>query len=256
MLLFFLYYLTFWQITILTTCFLNYFMVYFSAVIKMTKIYIIRHCEAMGNVLRVFQGSSNFDVSELGKVQLKFLEERFDAIPLDRIYSSPLKRAMKTAEAVRGIKNIEIEPHDGLLELHGGVVEGKPFVEAFNSIEGLADAWDNHPEDFAPEGGEPMRHAYERIWETVKQIAEENRGKAVALSTHGGVTRCLMCRLLKNDIKELKNVPWSENTAVSLIEFDDNGDVNVVFFNDHSHLPEEFVNRKSRIPSFMKGNNK
>ena len=58
----------------------------------MTKMYIIRHCEAMGNVLRVFQGSSDLDISELGKVQLKYLEERFNAIPLDRIYSSPLKQ--------------------------------------------------------------------------------------------------------------------------------------------------------------------
>ncbi len=221
----------------------------------MTKIYIIRHCEAMGNVLRVFQGSSNFDVSELGKVQLKFLEERFNAIPLDHIYSSPLKRAIKTAEAVKGIKNIEIEVHEGLRELHGGVVEGKPFAEAFNSIEGLADAWDNHPQDFAPEGGEPMREAYERIWDTVKQLAAGNKGKAIALTTHGGVTRCLMCRLLKGNIAELKNVPWCENTGVSLIEFDDDLNTNVVFFNDYSHLPEEFVNRKSRIASFMKGNN-
>lgn len=227
-----------------------------SLVIKMTKIYIIRHCEAMGNVLRVFQGSSDFDISELGKVQLKYLEERFNAIPLDRIYSSPLKRAMKTAEAVRGVKNIEIEPHDGLLELHGGVVEGKPFKEAFNSIEGLADTWDNHPQDFAPEGGEPMRHAYERIWDTVKQLVEENKGKAIALTTHGGVTRCLMCRLLKGDINELKNVNWCENTGVTLIEFEDGKEPNVVFFNDHSHLPEEFVNRKSRLASFMKGNDK
>ncbi len=230
-------------------------MVYSLSVIKMTKIYIIRHCEAMGNVLRIFQGSSDLDISELGKVQLKYLEERFNGIPLDRIYSSPLKRAIKTAEAVKGIKNIDVEAHEGLIELHGGVVEGKPFAEAFNSIEGLADTWDNHPQDFAPEGGEPMRHAYERIWNTVKQIAEENKGKAVALASHGGVIRCLLCRLLKDDIKELKNVNWSENTAVSLIEFDDSLNPKVIFWNDYSHLPDEFVNRKSRLASFAKGSN-
>ncbi len=219
----------------------------------MTRMYIVRHCEAMGNVLRLFQGSTDLDISELGKVQLRFLEERFNAIPLDRIYSSPLIRAVKTAEAVKGVKNLEIETRSGLTELHGGIVEGKPFIEAFNSIEGLADAWDNHPEDFAPEGGETMRHAYERIWDTVLDIAKENKDKTVAISSHGGVIRCLMCRLLKGDITELKNLNWCENTGVSLIEFDDNLKPEVVFFNDHSHLPEEFVNRKSRLASFMKG---
>ena len=222
----------------------------------MTKMYIIRHCEAMGNVLRVFQGSSDLDISELGKVQLKYLEERFNAIQLDRIYSSPLKRAIKTAQAVAGVKNIEIEVREGLKELYGGVVEGKPFVEAFNAVPGLADTWDNHPQDFAPEGGETMRHAYGRIWDAVKEIAEENRDKTVALASHGGVIRCLMCRLLKGDINELKNIEWCENTGVTLIEFDDSLKPSVVFFNDYSHLPEEFVNRKSRLASFMKGNAK
>lgn len=222
----------------------------------MTKIYLIRHCEAMGNVLRIFQGSTDLDISELGRVQLKYLEERFNGIPLDRIYSSPLMRAVKTAEAVKGIKNVEVETHEGLIELHGGVVEGRPFAEAFNSIEGLADTWDNHPEDFAPEGGEAMRDAYERIWNTVTEIVHENKGKAIALSTHGGVSRCLLCRLLKGDIKQLKEVNWCENTAVSLIEFDDDMNANVVFWNDYSHLPEEFVNRKTRLASFMKGNSK
>lgn len=222
----------------------------------MTKMYIIRHCEAMGNVLRVFQGSSDLDISELGKVQLKYLEERFNAIPLDRIYSSPLKRAIKTAQAVAGVKNIEIEVREGLKELYGGVVEGKPFVEAFNAVPGLADTWDNHPQDFAPEGGETMRHAYDRIWNTVKLIAEQNPDKTVALTSHGGVIRCLMCRLLKGDINELKNIEWCENTGVTLIEFDDSLKPSVVFFNDCSHLPEEFVNRKSRLASFMKGNAK
>lgn len=222
----------------------------------MTKIYLIRHCEAMGNVLRVFQGSSDLDISELGAAQLKFLKNRFENIHLDRVYSSPLKRAMKTAQAIVGNKKIEIDVHEGLIELHGGVVEGKPFALAFNSIPGLADTWDNHPQDFAPEGGETMRHAYIRIWDTIKAIAAENRGKTVACASHGGVIRCLLCRLLKDDINELKNVNWSENTAVALIEFDDDLKPTVKFWNDYSHLPEEFVNRKSRLASFMKGNNR
>lgn len=210
----------------------------------------------MGNVLRLFQGSSDLDISELGKVQLKYLEERFSSIPIDRIYSSPLKRAVKTAQAVAGVRNIEIETLEGLKELYGGIVEGKPFVEAFNSVPGLADTWDNHPQDFAPEGGETMRHAYSRIWETVLQIAKNNPDKTVALASHGGVIRCLMCRLLKGDINQLKNVEWCENTGVTLIEFDDSLKPNVIFFNDYTHLPEEFVNRKSRLASFMKGNSK
>ena len=217
----------------------------------MTEIYMVRHCEAMGNVKRLFQGTSDFDISETGEKQLEYLKNRFKDIKLDKVYTSPLIRARKTALAVIGDRDLEPIDEKGLIELDGGIVEGKPFVETFNSIPGLADTWDNHPEDFAPEGGEKMRDAYERIWNTVKKIAAENKGKAVACTTHGGVTRCLLCRLLKGDITKLKEMPWSENTAVTLIRFDDNLNPEVVFYNDTSHLPEGLIPKRSRLSSFM-----
>lgn len=214
----------------------------------MTKVYIVRHCEALGNVLRIFQGSTDLDISEDGQKQLEFLKKRFDNIYLDKIYSSPLIRAQKTAQAVRGNKNCEIVLIKELAELHGGVVEGRKFVEAFNSIEGLADTWDNHPQDFAPPEGESMRHAYERIWEALQYIIKNNKDKTVACSTHGGLIRCLLCRLLENNINKLKDIPWSENTAIMLIEADDNMNLNLKFYNDVSHLPKELVpNTRSRL---------
>ena len=217
----------------------------------MTEIYMVRHCEAMGNVMRLFQGSSDFDISETGEKQLEYLKNRFKDIKLDKVYTSPLIRARKTALAVIGDRSLEPIDEKGLIELDGGIVEGKPFKETFNSIPGLADAWDNHPEDFAPEGGEKMRDAYERIWNTVKKIAAENKGKAVACTTHGGVTRCLLCRLLKGNITKLSEMPWSENTAVTLIRFDDSLNPEVVFYNDTAHLPEELIPKRSRLSSFM-----
>lgn len=222
----------------------------------MTEIYMVRHCEAMGNVNRLFQGSSDFDISETGEKQLEYLKNRFKDIKLDKVYTSPLIRARKTALAVIGDRDLKPIDEKGLIELDGGIVEGKPFVETFNSIPGLADTWDNHPEDFAPEGGEKMRDAYERIWNTVKKIAAENTGKTVACTTHGGVTRCLLCRLLKGNITKLREMPWSENTAVTLIRFDGELNPEVVFYNDTSHLPEELIPKRSRLSSFMGGNTK
>ena len=215
----------------------------------MTYIYLIRHCEALGNKQRIFQGSTDCDVSETGAKQLEFLSRRFEGIHLDAVYSSPLIRTQKTAHAVADKKGLPINIHKGLIELHGGIVEGRPFAEAFNEIEGLADIWNNHPQDFAPEGGEPMRKAYERIWNTVLEIARENRGKSVAVATHGGVSRCLCCRMLYNDINRLSEVPWCENTAVTKLCFDDNMNVTMEFMNDHSHVPDEFMPKRSRIVS-------
>lgn len=224
--------------------------------IIMTKIYIVRHCEALGNVMRIFQGTTDLDISENGAKQLEYLKKRFEDIHLDEIYTSPLIRTQKTAKAVKGDKPIEIQVDNGLIELNGGVVEGKPFKESFEAYPELADAWDNHPHDFYPENGEAMADAYDRIWNTVLNIAKKNKGKNIAITTHGGVTRCLICRLLFGDKTQLKNTAWSDNTAVSLIEFDNDFNPSVVFYNDSSHLPEHLIPRRNRISSFISGDSK
>lgn len=213
----------------------------------MTYIYLVRHCEAMGNHKRLFQGSTDCEISEIGAHQLEYLKERFKNIKLDAVYSSPLIRAQKTAEAVAHGKGLDIITRKNLAELHGGVVEGRPFQEAFNAIPGLADAWNNHPQDFAPEGGESMRDAYVRIYDEIISLARANRDKTIAAATHGGVLRCLMCRVLYYDITRLKDVPWCENTAVTLLKINDDDKITVEFFNDYTHVPPEYMPKRNRI---------
>lgn len=219
----------------------------------MTYIYLIRHCEAMGNQKRLFQGSTDCDISETGKKQLEYLAERFDNIKLDAVFSSPLIRAQKTAHAIADSKSLAVNTRQDLVEIHGGVVEGRPFQEAFNAIAGLADTWNNHPQDFAPQGGEPMRHGYERIYSEILELARQNSGETIAVTTHGGVLRCLLCRVFYNDIERLKDVPWCENTAVTLIKIDDENNIGVEFFNDYSHVPDCYMPKRSRIVSKIRG---
>lgn len=223
----------------------------------MTEIYFVRHCEALGNLKRLFQGRVNLDISETGEKQLGFLKKRFENIVIDKVYTSPLIRAQRTAFAIIGDREMPAVIDDGLSEINGGIIEGRPVKDAFGSIPGLADTWDNHPQDFAPENGEPMKTAYDRIWETVKKIVEDNKGKTVACATHGGVTRCLLCRLFYGDINRLKDTGWVENTAVTLLRFDEAKPLpEVVFFNDYSHLPDQLVPKRSRLSAFMSGEEK
>ena len=213
----------------------------------MTKIYLVRHCEAEGNAKRLFQGSTDCDISELGAKQLEFLTERFKDEKIDKVYSSPLIRAEKTAKAVIGDRDILFEILDGLREINGGILDGKPFEETFNAFPQIKETWYNHPQDFAPEKGEPMKEAYERIWNTLLYMAKNNSGKTVVAATHGGVIRCLLCRLTLGSIERLKEMTWSDNTAITLIEIDDSMNFNVVYANDVKHLPKEYIPVRIRL---------
>lgn len=225
-------------------------MLQFLLVVLMTKIYLVRHCEAVGNQKRLFQGGINCDITELGAKQLEFVTQRFKDIKIDAIYTSPLIRAQKTAFAVMGDRFMDVKIDDGLREINAGIYDGKPFSESFSNNVEMADSWYNHPQDFAPEGGEAMRDAYERIYKTICRIAEENPDKTVAVALHGGVIRCLLTRLVYGSIERLKDMPWSENTSVSILTYD-NGKFNVELMNDHSHLPEKYLPVRNRLATFM-----
>lgn len=215
----------------------------------MTRIYIVRHCEALGNLQKIFQGTTDLDITELGQKQLDYLTKRFENIHLDCVYSSPLIRTQKTAKAVIGTKGLTPIIHKGLIELDGGILEGKPFLEPSFDNPQIKYTWFNEPHNFMGEGGEHMHDAYERIWNAVVDIVKQNPEKTVACATHGAVIRCLMSRLCYGDITRLKDVPISSNTAVSLIEFDENLNYKIIFNNDAGHLPDDMITCFSNKPT-------
>ena len=92
-----------------------------------TRLYLVRHCQSMGNLQNIFQGQHEYDVSPVGEQQLALLSLRFRNIHLDAIYSSPLQRAAKTAEAINVYHNLPITPLDDLMEIDVGELEAKPL---------------------------------------------------------------------------------------------------------------------------------
>lgn len=206
----------------------------------MTQIYFVRHAEAMGNVLEFFQGRTDCDLSEKGEKQLEFLAERFKDIPIEKIYSSPLKRAYKTAEAVNKYHGLPITVVDDLIEIDGGVWEGKKWTENEKLYPEAYNDWKNRMWAFHVDGSETMEQVYDRMKAAVAKIAEENRGRTIAVVSHGCALRNYLAYAEFGDIKSLADVGWSDNTAVSLVEYDDELNPRIIFKNESSHLPEEF----------------
>ena len=174
---------------------------------------------------------------------MDFITKRFENIYLDKVYSSPLIRTQKTAKAIIGTKELTPIIHKGLIEIDGGFMEGKPFLETCLANPQIKYTWFEEPHNFKADGGEHMKDAYERIWNAIVDIVKDSPNQTVACATHGAVIRCLMSRLIFGDIIKLKDVPISANTAVSLIEFDENLNHKVIFNNDATHLPDNMVTR-------------
>ena len=215
---------------------------------ELIKIYLVRHCEAEGNKTNSFQGSTDCDITELGEKQLSFLSERFKDIHIDKVISSPLKRAVKTAEAAVKGKNLTILKEPLFTEIRGGLIEGRSFEEIFKIFPDFEDLWDNHPDKFSAPNGESMQDVYNRMAKGLEKIVSDskNEGKTILISSHGAAIRCLICYIMYKSIRHLAKTPWSVNTAVSLITYN-NSSFDFEYLNDASHLPKEFESQKSRL---------
>ena len=203
-----------------------------------TTLYIVRHCQSAGNLSGRFQGRFDAPVSETGEKQLELLSLRFRNETLDAIYSSPLIRAYKTAEAINKFHGLSIQKDNGLLEIDVGEIENQLLTEIGIKYPELAHNWDFSPDLCVFPGGETMVQVYERINRTIDQIIADNPGKRVAISTHGGVIRNLYARVQYGSIEGLRKSVVFGNTSVSVLEAED-GKLTWKTINDQSHLPEE-----------------
>lgn len=208
----------------------------------MTTLYLIRHGEAMGNVMLQFQGSIDKPLTSRGIEQTQCLEQRFASISVDVLYSSPLNRAYETAAAISRATGCKIQVEPMLTEIDGGEWEGRSWKDFPVLFPEAFDNWVNHPEAFRAPGGESMKQVYERASKILTEIIELHPGKRIAVATHGCFIRNAQCFLLGYPILEMNRVPLADNTAVSAFHIE-NGKIEPVFLNDNSHLPPELSSK-------------
>lgn len=204
-----------------------------------TTVYLIRHAEAAGNVGGFFQGHTNSELTEKGYKQLEYLKERCKEIPFEVIYCSPLIRTIETAKAVNYYHDLPINTHEGLKEINGGLFEGKLWEDLPKLYPEEYKLWEGKHYEFDIEYGESMREVYARMRDTVTKIADGNRGKIIGVVSHGCAIRNFLCYASGYPIEKLDEMGWSDNTAISCVEFDDELNPHIVFKDDSQHLDEE-----------------
>lgn len=204
----------------------------------MTRVILVRHCEAFGNYMRVFQGHTDCDISENGQRQLDRLAERFRNISYDVIYSSPLKRALMTAGGVNRYHGLPIHTHSGLIEINGGDWEEEKWDDLPLKYKEAYEHWSAKPWLFSAPHGESMGQVFDRMRETVLSLVKQHEGTTLAVVSHGCAIRNFLCFALGKSLEQIGDVAWCDNTAVSIVDFDEQMVPSVIVMNDASHLDE------------------
>ena len=153
----------------------------------MTKIYIARHGQDEDNANGILNGHRNMPLTETGITQANQLAKRIQetGIIFDKIYSSPLQRAYKTAEIITDYLDMSHpEKLDLLIERDFGIMTGKEKMDieplcAPNIIK--SDTTDYF---LCPQGAETFPQLLERAKEIIEYINARYANKTILLVAH------------------------------------------------------------------------
>lgn len=204
----------------------------------MTRIYLVRHAEAEGNLYRRIHGWYNSLITVNGYRQIAALAERFKNIPVDAVYSSDLFRTMTTAGAVYKPKGLSLRTDAGLREVHMGWWEDHTWGEVARTDGHTLALFNATSPEWKVPGGESLEEVRQRVGGTLRKLAERHPDQTLAVFCHGTAIRNTLALFRGLSVADSADLPHSDNTAVSLLEFE-GGEVRVAFQDDNSHLSEE-----------------
>ena len=144
-------------------------------------LYIIRHGQTELNTKMLMQGRSDYPLNETGLAQAEEAAERFAemGVTIDKIYSSPLIRAVQTAERIAPDAELVID--ERLIEMDYGPYEGMDLRDPTPEVMAFFMDFVNVP---APEGMEPLPDLVSRLGGFLVDIMAEAEKKDILLSTH------------------------------------------------------------------------
>lgn len=186
------------------------------------KCYLLRHGESKANIENLFCGHTDAMLTPKGMAQAVAAAEKLSEINFDRIYSSDLSRARKTAELV-SMERCTINFDNRLREMHFGIFEGLTYKRICDEHPLAYQHWSQDFSKHAPPCGESMQEVYDRVVACFEEIIEEARRNDVEnllIVSHSGVIRSLLSYLFFNELSGY----WRfkvDNCGITVIEWED-----------------------------------
>lgn len=186
----------------------------------MTTVILIRHGESEANRNGIFAGQIDPDLQAKGikqaQLTAKYIAEHYT---VEKIYSSDLKRAYKTALCLAELLGLSVIPKKELREIDGGEWEGAKFDELPTLFPEAFALWLDDVGASYCSGGESVKELGERIMNILTEIAEENDGKTVAVATHATPIRVVQTLIKTKTLDAMNSIPWASNASVTVLEY-------------------------------------
>ena len=198
-----------------------------------TRLVLVRHGSTRHSAEKRFSGRNDLPLNETGREQAARLAKRAFG-HVDAIVSSPLPRAVQTAEAIAAPMGLRVEVIDDFIETDFGVWEGMTTAEIAEVDGPRLREWMGHI-DVPPPGGETFAQVGERV----------ERGRDAVLAAHPGQTVLVVSHVtpIKWLVRAALDAPpialfrlYLDTASVSIVDYYADANRSVTLLNDTSHL--------------------
>lgn len=171
----------------------------------MSEIMLVRHGETAWNVEEIFRGRVDVELSETGLRQAELLAGYLRDSKIEAVYSSPLKRAQRTAQTIGDSHGLEVIVTPRLLDLDFSEWQGQSVREVREKYPELYEEWLSSPEKLRIPAGESLDEVRERAVLVIDEVIASRRS-VVVLVSHRVVNKVLICALLGLDNSHFWNI--------------------------------------------------
>ena len=183
---------------------------------SMARLILIRHGETDYNSQNRYCGFSDPPLNNKGIRQVEKLMAKLKNISIDKVYSSDLKRAYQTAEII--FKNKPIEKAKNFREMNFGIFEGLKYEQIVKRYPEIYRKWIDNPAAVGIPQGENIKDLSKRITEELFGIFSCHRGKTIAVVTHAGPIKIILCNMLKYGAKMFWKIEVKP-ASLNIVEF-------------------------------------
>jgi broad specificity phosphatase PhoE len=201
----------------------------------MAELILARHGETVWNVEKIYRGRRDVGLDKVGIKQAELLAKYLSNWELAAIYSSPLSRALDTANIVARYQKIGVQIAEGLIDFDYGEWQALPEQEVKKLYPALFNEWHNNPHKVRMPGGESLEDVRGRAIEVVNDVLSKYQG-SVLLVSHRVVNKVLICSLLGLDNSHFWNINLDVG-GITIFNYVDRRFV-LTSHNDTSHLKE------------------
>ncbi len=184
-------------------------------------LYIVRHGEILSNKEDIYAGASDEELTPLGVESADNFGKEAASWDIEAIYSSPIRRAVQTAEIINGHIGKELLIEDGLKEIKMGPWEGLRIEEVARRFPEDFRVWMTKPGDFRIDGRETLGELQTRAVEAVLEIKAElvatsSPGPALAI-THVAIIRVLFLYYNNRPLNDYKKISVPNLSVFKLV---------------------------------------